>query len=309
MNVLEVRQLKKSFGDHEVLKDVTFEAKKGRTLGFIGKNGAGKTTTMKILTGLMASSGGEIFIGGEKVGGGLGYKGFPIGYLPDVPSFYSYMKPMEYLNLCGGIMGEEKSEIPKRSAELLELVGLAGISKRIGNFSRGMKQRLGMAQALMGAPELLLCDEPTSALDPLGRREILELLAKVKEHTTVIFSTHVLSDVEQVCDDLALLDGGRILYCGEMGGLKERHASTTLRLKVRHAEQIDALQGAIAESLPSVQPDLVNSGLILSLPMAGQEQERLVQHLWAIFREREVVLDSYVLEEPTLEDIFVEMIK
>lgn len=309
MNALEVQGLQKSFGEHQVLKEVTFQARTGRMLGFIGKNGAGKTTTMKILTGLMASDGGDVFISGNKVPGGLGYKGFPIGYLPDVPVFYSHMQPLEYLTLCAEIMGKEKREIPQISGELLELVGLGGVKKRIGTFSRGMKQRLGMAQALMGEPELLICDEPTSALDPLGRREILQLLAQVKERTTVIFSTHVLSDVEQVCDDIAVLDGGKILYCGELEDLKEQMATTTLTLKLRYHRQTEMLQKVVAESLPQTDPQRKNGGLTLALPVVETEQEEIIQRLWAIFRAEETVLESYQLAEPSLEDIFVEMIK
>src|SRR5690606_9111798 len=143
---------------------------------------------------------------------------------PDVPEFYGYMDPMEYLKLCGEIAGLTKSQIKSRSEELLELVGLKEHrKKKIGGFSRGMKQRLGIAQALLNEPKLLICDEPTSALDPIGRKEILDILQKVKGKTTVIFSTHILSDVERICDEVAVLHGGNIVLQGSLSELRSKH--------------------------------------------------------------------------------------
>ena len=121
------------------------------------------------------------------------------------------MRPREYLQLCGEIAGLPPRRIRERSEELLSLVGLSDVSRKISGFSRGMKQRLGIAQALLGEPRLLICDEPTSALDPVGRKQILEILASIKGKTTVLFSTHILSDVERICDRIAVLDGGRLV--------------------------------------------------------------------------------------------------
>ncbi len=158
--------------------------------GFIGKNGAGKTTTIKAILGLLKSDSGEIHVMDEKVHFGQTGTNRYIGYLPGVPEFYSYMTPLEYLNLCGEVSGMNKSDIVMKSNELLEPVGLGQKRRRIKGFSRGMKQRLGIAQALLNRPKLLICDEPTSALDPAGRKEILDILLAVKEQTTVLFSTH-----------------------------------------------------------------------------------------------------------------------
>ena len=152
-----------------------------------GKNGAGKTTTMKAILGLLKSDSGEIYVMGEKVHFGQTNTNRFIGYLPDVPEFYSYMTQMEYLSLCGEVCGMDKTDIVTRSKELLELVGLGQEHHRIKGFSRGMKQRLGIAQALLNRPKLLICDEPTSALDPAGRKEILDILLAAKEQTTVLF--------------------------------------------------------------------------------------------------------------------------
>ena len=197
MEVLKIEGLKKAFGSSEVIKGIDLSVTEGKIFGFIGQNGAGKTTTMKMILGLLEKDQGEIYVCGEPVKYGETRTNRYIGYLPDVPEFYSYMTPMEYLSLCGEITGMEKEKIKKRSEELLSLVGLPISKKRIGTFSRGMKQRLGIAQALLNEPKLLICDEPTSALDPMGRMEILRILQSVKGKTTVIFSTHILSDVEE----------------------------------------------------------------------------------------------------------------
>jgi len=141
------------------------------------------------------------------------------------------MKSREYLSLCGEIAGLSRRETKSRSDELLSLVGLDGVKKRIGGFSRGMKQRLGIAQALLARPKLLICDEPTSALDPVGRKEVLDILRKIKGSTTVLFSTHILSDVEWICDRLAVLHNGGIAVCGTLSEIRTLHRRDSLLLE------------------------------------------------------------------------------
>lgn len=168
MNILEIRHVSRRFGEHEVLKDLSFSVPEHRIFGFIGKNGAGKTTTMKLITGLLSADKGEILVNGKAVRAGENETNQYIGYLPDVPEFYDFMTPAEYLMLCARITGMKGQESRKRICELLKLVGLEDGKRRIHGFSRGMKQRLGIAQALLNRPLLLICDEPTSALDPIG---------------------------------------------------------------------------------------------------------------------------------------------
>lgn len=219
--MLTISHVNKSFGNKQVLKDLTFSVRENTIYGFIGENGAGKTTTMKLILGLLRMDDGEILVNGEKVCYGQNHTNRYIGYLPDVPAFYGYMTPLEYLTFCGEITGMPKEKIAENAKELLKLVGLSEVKKRIHGFSRGMKQRLGIAQALLHEPKLLICDEPTSALDPAGRKEILDILLAVKEKTTVIFSTHILSDVERICDEIGFLHDGNIVLSGTMDEIKQ----------------------------------------------------------------------------------------
>ena len=230
-SILRIQNLSKSFGNTRVLDDISLTVPEGSVFGFIGQNGAGKTTTMKIVLGLLKPNSGEISVCGEKVRYGMTETNRHIGYLPDVPEFYTYMRPKEYLQLCGKITGLDDREIKRRSDKLLELVGLHGVNKKISLFSRGMKQRLGVAQALINEPKLLICDEPTSALDPVGRKEILEILKQISGETTVVFSTHILSDVERICDRAAVLHGGKIVLDGTLAEIKANHKRDSLRIE------------------------------------------------------------------------------
>ena len=139
-----------------------------------------------------------------------------IGFLPDVPGFYDWMTAREFLTFSGSLFGLDDGLLAERCEALLGLAGLAQVTTRIGGYSRGMRQRLGVAQALVNAPKLLMLDEPTSALDPIGRKEVLEMIASLAGRTTVLFSTHILADVERVCDTVAILDRGRVVVQAPM---------------------------------------------------------------------------------------------
>lgn len=230
MNILELSHVEKRFGSKKVLSDVSFSVPKHCVFGFIGRNGAGKTTTMKSVLGLIPVDGGTISVCGEKVVFGNSPTNRHVGYLPDVPEFYGYMTAQEYLKLCGSITNMKASECEARSKELLELVGLVDEKHRIKGFSRGMKQRLGIAQALLNRPKLLICDEPTSALDPVGRREILDLLVAARGETSVVFSTHILSDVERICSHVAMLEDGKIMCSGTIDEIRQMRQDAPLEL-------------------------------------------------------------------------------
>ncbi|MCR5677497.1 MAG: ABC transporter ATP-binding protein [Agathobacter sp.] len=262
MNMLEIRHLSKRFGDKVVLDDLNLVVEEGNIFGFIGRNGAGKTTTMKIILGLLEADSGEVYVCGEKVQYGSAKTNRLIGYLPDVPEFYGYMNAREYLRLCGELSGMDKEEIKSRSKELLEMVGLLKEKGKIKGYSRGMKQRLGIAQALMKHPKLLICDEPTSALDPLGRKDILSILSKVQDETSVIFSTHILSDVEKICRNVAILEKGNIVMQGNVNDIRLRHTSGDICIVPERSCDLYAIAhltgGAVVEDKVIVPP--ANSG-------------------------------------------------
>ncbi len=239
--MLKINGLYKRFGDKEVLCGLDMHVPENSVFGFIGRNGAGKTTAMKTILGLIKADGGEIFVDGEPVRYGETPTNRKIGYLPDVPEFYSFMTAREYLALCAEITGADKKDSASRTDELLELVGLAGERHRIGGYSRGMKQRLGIAQALFSRPKLLICDEPTSALDPVGRKEILSILSAASSQTTVLFSTHILSDVERICTDVAFLNDGRIALNGKLADIKARYGTDEYTVETENADGARAL--------------------------------------------------------------------
>ena len=230
MSILELHNVKKSFGDKEIIKELDFSVPEGSIFGFVGENGAGKTTTMRMILGLETIDSGYIKVNNKKVHYGNSLANRVIGYLPDVPEYYDYMNPSEYLTLCGNLTGVPKKELSNRITQLLKTVDLPINKKRISGFSRGMKQRLGIAQALLNKPKLLICDEPTSALDPIGRSEFLDLLSSLRGEMTIIFSTHILSDVERISDRVGILDDGILKVNDTLDNLKNDYSKPQIVL-------------------------------------------------------------------------------
>ena len=298
MNMLTIKGLKKSFGDKNVLRGLDLSVPEHSVFGFVGRNGAGKTTTMKAILGLLKVDEGEIYVAGERVRFGQTPTNRYVGYLPDVPEFYSFMTAREYLKLCGESLDMKKEEICERSEELLSLVGLSEEKHRIGGFSRGMKQRLGIAQALLTRPKLLICDEPTSALDPIGRKEILDILYSVREQTTVIFSTHILSDVERICTQVALLHDGQIAMQGTVDELKKLAVSEQFTVELMDNEKISL----ILDRFENVSVDK-NGALTFK---GGEEQMFAVIDF---IRAENLPLRKVERFGASLESIFVEVVK
>ncbi|MCL2680218.1 MAG: ABC transporter ATP-binding protein [Coriobacteriia bacterium] len=301
MAILSVQRLSKSFGNNQVIDDISFDVPEGSVFGFIGANGAGKTTTMKMILGLLPPDAGEIFVCGEKVAFGATKTNRHIGYLPDVPQFYGYMRPAEYLRLCGEIVGLNAAECDQRSKELLQMVGLADVSKKISGFSRGMKQRLGMAQALLNEPRLLICDEPTSALDPLGRKEILDILKQITGKTTVIFSTHILSDVERICDRMAVLSGGKIALSGTLADLRAQHQTNAILIEFATAadqERFAAAAGNLMQNATTTDTELT-----LQVAEVASAQRELLH----ILSSKDILPLKFEVLEPTIEGLYLEV--
>ena len=291
MNMLEISGLSKSFGANKVIDKISLDVPEGSIFGFIGANGAGKTTTMNMVLGFLQPDNGEISVCGEKVTFNKTVKN--IGYLPDVPEFYNYLRPKEYLKLCGELSGMAPQEIKKRSSELLEMVGLTKANRKIGGFSRGMKQRLGIAQALLGEPKLIICDEPTSALDPMGRKEILDILTAVKGKATVIFSTHILSDVERICDRAAILHNGKIVLSGTLAELKKRRTDSYI---VEFSEK----PGAETFVALLKKECITENNRVIIKDIGGDM-------ILKILAENNLLPVRFELQEPTLEGLYMEV--
>jgi ABC-2 type transport system ATP-binding protein len=232
--VLEVRDLEKTFRVGffrkrvDALVGVSFQVKRGETFGILGPNGAGKTTTLKCALRLVQPTSGSVSIFGLPPSERASMK--RLGYMPENPYVYQYLTPVEFLDLCGRLVGMEPKLRKARIDEMLELVDLTRAKDRpIGKFSKGMTQRVGLAQSLLHDPELLILDEPMSGLDPIGRKQIRDILVTQRSRgKTLIFTSHILSDVEMLCDHVIMIDRGRVSADGTLG--------TLLRPEVRRVE-------------------------------------------------------------------------
>jgi len=226
-----------------VLHDLSLVVPRGEIFGYLGPNGSGKTTTLKVVLGFVAADRGSITILG-RAHSDRAWR-YRVGYLPEHPYFYDYLTAREYLDYVGSLFGLSRHDRRERAGRLLEKVGLQrSADQALRRFSKGMVQRLGIAQALINDPELVILDEPMSGLDPLGRRLVRDLILSLKEAgKTVFFSTHILSDAEVLCDRVGLIRGGRIL---EVGGLDE-----ILSLDVSHVEVlVTGIDEAALDRLP-----------------------------------------------------------
>ena len=300
---IEITRLVKRFGDAVALDGIELAVPHGSVFGFLGPNGAGKTTALRILTGLARPTSGEARILGADVSMADNVVRSQIGYLPDVPGFYPWMTARELVEFAGRLFGIERRALRERAESLLEMAGLSSVRTKVGGFSRGMKQRLGIAQALINAPSVLLLDEPTSALDPIGRRDVLEMIASLRGRTTVFFSTHILADVERVCDTVAILDRGRVVANAPIAELKRRAAvdrivvevdgdATTLLRELEHRPWLRALEHS-------------DSQITLSVTDLKAAQHELP----AAIAATGLGLKRLEGTEKSLEDMFVELVK
>jgi ABC-2 type transport system ATP-binding protein len=275
--------------------------------GFLGPNGAGKTTTVKLLTGFAHPTSGRAWVAGEKVGDGNLALQAKTGLLPDVPAFYDWMSGREFLHLVGELHHLPEREKGQRTEELLELVELRGAgNRRIGGYSRGMRQRLGIAQALVNRPKVLFMDEPTSALDPIGRREVLGLILHLRETTTVFMSTHILSDVERVCNMVGIVDKGRLVTVSSVEALQKKYARSVFEMEFMEDAK------PFIESLKRVpwlaEPDLVVENGTPIVRVRAVDIDHARKELPRFISESGLTLTRYELSLPSLEDIFVEIL-
>jgi ABC-2 type transport system ATP-binding protein len=240
--------LTKRYGGIVALDHLTLTVPSGSIFGFLGPNGAGKTTTLRLLTGLATATEGTGTVAGVRIGGTGGELARNIGYLDQDPRFYGWMRGRELLNLVGELHGLHGAALRQRVGEVLEIVGLTEAARRrIGGYSGGMRQRLGIGQALINQPRVLFLDEPVSSLDPEGRRDVLEIISRLRGTATVFMSTHILNDVERVCDRVAILNLGHLVVEGPIDELLDRYAQPIYELEPEPQQDgaVERLAGAL----------------------------------------------------------------
>lgn len=298
------RGLTRVFNGFVAVDNLDISVPEKSIFGFLGPNGAGKTTTIKMLTGLIEPTKGEAFIAGENTRNqSLGSRN-KLGYLPENPYFYSWMTGYEFLKFVGSLFGLRGKELEERVTNLLIEVGLEEArNRRIGGYSRGMTQRLGMAQALVNNPSVILLDEPCSALDPLGRIEILKLILTLGEEATVFMSTHILSDVDRICDTVAVLNKGRLVAQSKIEDLRANYALPIFRIEfdrepgsfqkeVQSKNWVEQIERISPRSF-TVQVTDLNAAKDVLPRLAASDSANMVR---------------YELTSPSLEEIFVRMV-
>ncbi len=300
MTLLRIENLKKAFGDIHALRGVSLSVEKNEIYGFIGRNGAGKTTTLNILMSFLRKDAGRIIFAGEEIGFlDVAYKK-KIGFVPDVPAFPPYLTGREVLTFAADFLGIHENKREKVE-EALAFSGLKDVRQKVGTYSRGMRQRLSIAQALLGDSQLLVMDEPTSALDPVGRREVLDLIKRLKEERTILYSTHILSDAESVADRIGLIDKGKILLESPMAEIKKTKDLTA------YIVQTDLPVEELAEKLetePFIKETKAEEDGLLCLLSGEGAEKRLLSRLSGL----DLTVYKFVEKTPSLEDAFVEVL-
>lgn len=297
--VIEVKDLHKEFRvgffmrKVVALRGIDFSVKRGEVFGFLGPNGAGKTTTIKILMALLKPDKGRVNLFGESPFSKEVRR--KIGYMSENPYYYDYLTANEFLELTGSLYLMNRKEIKKKVGELLEIVGLKGVENRqLRKFSKGMLQRVGFAQALLSDPELLILDEPMSGLDPIGRREMRDLILNLKEKgKTIFFSSHILSDVELICDRVAIINRGKIIAIGELESLLK----SSQRIVEIEYEGVDINQLKLTEDVK-----VEARGNLYHITIKGEEEaDRILKEIISLGGK----IYSYTPHRETLEDIFM----
>ena len=299
--------LTKRYGGIVALDHLTLTVPSGSIFGFLGPNGAGKTTTLRLLTGLATATAGTGTVAGVRIGGTGGELARNIGYLDQDPRFYGWMRGRELLNLVGELHGLHGAALRQRVGEVLEIVGMTEAAhRRIGGYSGGMRQRLGIGQALINQPRVLFLDEPVSSLDPEGRRDVLEIISRLRGTATVFMSTHILNDVERVCDRVAILNLGHLVVEGPIDELLDRYAQPIYELEPEPQQpgSIERLAGVLrgqawareVRTTPDTVRVFVNDPRVAGpaiLPLVVSSGVNLVR---------------YERARPSLEDVFLRLV-
>jgi len=296
--LISVNNLVRYYGDYCAVDNISFELAAGDILGFLGPNGAGKSTTMQMLSGNLAPSEGEIRINGIDLLDKPGAAKAALGYLPEIPPLYKEMSVDEYLRYCAVLRRIKKAGIKDAMALAKQRCGLAGVGKRlIGNLSKGFQQRVGIAQAILHSPQVIILDEPTVGLDPIQIREIRELITELGKSHGIILSTHILPEVASVCNRVQIINEGRLVYASDMKGLLEQQTTGKYLISLGRPPSVDEIR---ATGLIDQVEQLDANQFIVNISTTADELARVaVNNDWG--------LSKLVAHEHSLEQIFVNL--
>ncbi|MCL2169667.1 MAG: ABC transporter ATP-binding protein [Defluviitaleaceae bacterium] len=305
MLAVETFGLTKQFRTSLAVDNIDLQVPVGAICGFLGRNGAGKTTTIKMLTGLKRPTSGEFAIMGER--GEFGHGIRRVGYLPDVPGFYGYMTGHEFLMLCAKLCEVPENQQSAHVDELLKKVDLHGVDTKISGYSRGMRQRLGIAQALVDNPPVVFMDEPISALDPMGRREVMDIIGNLKG-TTIVFSTHILSDVENICDYIIIIEKGQIRVQKNIDELKRLWAKDMAKVRFYDEDAGEKFSAAVIEKFDSMNVETdPKDPLQVLVRCKTSAPAGISQMVAATLSDFQIPFASFNFHAPTLDEIFYEV--
>lgn len=308
--MITVEHLTKYYGDHLAVDDISFEISEGHVYGFLGPNGAGKSTTMNIITGCLSATAGTVTVDGHDIFEEPNAAKRCIGYLPEHPPLYLSESVLEYLRFVGEVKGLKKQELEDQIDLVLEKTGTTEVqNRRIGDLSKGYRQRVGIAQALLGNPKVIILDEPTVGLDPIQIIEIRDLIKSLGKTHTVIFSSHILSEVQAICDQILMIAHGRLVAFGEPEAL-QRQLLTGQELLIRTGGSEEAVKAALGDLTPPVTPDItpeegtarccVHIRTEGDMDTAAEQAARsLVEHGLPVF--------ELTQKKGNLEDVFLEL--
>ena len=299
---IKIENLSKSYGFQKAVDNISFEVKTGEILGFLGPNGAGKTTTMKMITSYIEMDSGEVLIGGKSVIDGETKR--HIGYLPEHNPLYTDMPVIDYLEFCAALQSVPKAKVPERIREMVRVCGLdVEKHKRIRELSKGYRQRVGLAQAMIHDPDILILDEPTTGLDPNQIVEIRELIRKLGKEKTVILSTHILPEVEATCDRILIINQGRIVADGTADTLrKQAQGQQVLQVRIEGGET-DEISEKLKQ-LPTVATVAILQNSGQRFVLQSQPEQLSNQAVFELCVRQKWVLHEMIPFEIRLEDIF-----
>lgn len=296
---LEIKNVTKTYKGKIAVNNFSMELQSGECIGLIGPNGAGKSTLIKVISDIINANSGEVLLNGKKIS----QMKREIGYLPQYPNFYHWMTAKETLSFMGQLSGLTKMELAKSIPDILIKVGLKGEeNSRVGTFSGGMKQRLGIAQALLHKPSFIVMDEPVSALDPIGRREVLNLIEEIKKDTTILLSTHILGDAEEICERFVVIKNGTKIEDTTITELLNRNSENKLNMEITAKDQKWI---KVIKKLPYVREvEVIGNKVKIKVDNITENKNMLLKN--AI--EHEVDILKFDMNNDTLEDIFLKLV-